>query len=148
MQISQKCQYALRAIFELAKHGGTGPVKVAQIAAAQAIPARFLEVILNQLKRGGYVDAWRGAAGGYALAGPPGDLAVGEIIRFIEGPISPVTCMVGHSADKCPLYGDCAFLEMWTNAREAMVEVFDRTTFQDLLDRQSQKTTREPSYCI
>ena len=148
MQISQKCQYALRAIFELARRSGAGPIKVAQIATSQAIPARFLEVILNQLKRGGFVDSWRGAAGGYAIARPPSDLTVGEIIRFIEGPIAPVTCMTGRSDNKCPLYGECVFLDVWTTALKAMVEVFDSTTFQDLVDRQAQKPLEVPSYCI
>ena len=100
------------------------------------------------MKRGGFVDSWRGAAGGYAIARPPSDLTVGEIIRFIEGPITPVTCLTGRSDDKCPLYGDCAFLGMWTAAMEAMVGVFDSTTFQDLLDRQAQNPLEMPSYCI
>jgi Rrf2 family protein len=148
MQFSQKCQYALRATFELARRGGESPVKVAEIAASQAIPPRFLEVILNQLKRGGFLNSWRGASGGYSLARSPNELTIGEIIRFVEGPIAPVTCMTGRSDDKCPLYGDCVFLDVWTSALDAMVAVFDHTTLQDLVDRQSQKSVCEPTYCI
>ena len=66
MLVSQKSQYALRAIFELAKEYGKGP-KIAHIAEAQAIPVRFLEVILVHLKRGGFVDSQRGKEGGYFL---------------------------------------------------------------------------------
>ncbi len=63
MHISQKCQYALRAIFELAKRKGQGPVKIAETAEAQAIPLRFLEVILSQLKQGEFVSSQRGNKG-------------------------------------------------------------------------------------
>jgi Rrf2 family cysteine metabolism transcriptional repressor len=83
MQISQKCQYALRAVFELAVRTKEGPIKVGVIAEAQAIPTRFLEVILNQLKRGGFVESRRGNAGGYALAKSPAELTMGDIIRFV-----------------------------------------------------------------
>ncbi len=84
MLVSQKCQYALRAIFELAKRTGQGPVKIAEIAEAQAIPVRFLEVILSQLKQGRFAVSQRGSEGGYQLARPPQELTVGEITRVAE----------------------------------------------------------------
>ena len=141
VQISQKCQYAVRAMFELAKRVGTGPVKVGDIAEAQAIPPRFLEAILNQLRKGGVVESWRGAAGGYALVRAPHNIRLGEIIRFVEGPINPVAYMAGSTDNKCPLHGDCVFLEVWEEAEKAMATVFDQTTFQDLIDRQASKST-------
>ena len=76
MDVPQKTRYALRAIFELAKYYGQGPVKVINIANAQATPPRFLEVILNQLKRTGLVDSKRGKDGGYFLLRSPGKLTV------------------------------------------------------------------------
>ena len=148
MQISQKCQYGLRAVFELAKHPGAGPVKVSEIAEAQAIPLRFLEVILNQLKRGGFVESWRGAAGGYTLGRSPADLSLGEVIRFIEGPMRPVTCLTGHTEEKCRLYGSCVFLEIWEEAQKAMSEVFDRVTFKELIEREARKGVTVSTYNI
>ena len=71
MTISQKCQYAVRAILELARSFGKGPIKVARIAARQDIPPRFLEAILNELRQGGFVQSLRGAQGGYLLLIPP-----------------------------------------------------------------------------
>ncbi|RJP19465.1 MAG: Rrf2 family transcriptional regulator [Candidatus Abyssobacteria bacterium SURF_5] len=136
MSISQKCQYALRAVFELAKQQGEGPVKISDIARTQAIPTRFLEVILNQLKQGGFVDSRRGSAGGYILTRSASALTVGEIIRFIEGPLSPVQCITGSSSDQCPLHGECAFLPMWEKAKEALAEVYDTTSFQDLVEQE------------
>ena len=139
MLISQKCQYALRAIFELAKQNGQGPVKIAEIAEVQAIPLRFLEVILGQLKQAGFVVSQRGNKGGYILVRSPDELTVGEVMRFMQGPVGPVDCVVGGSKDKCPLYGDCAFLPMWEKARKAISDVYDNTTFQDLVDQEKRK---------
>ena len=104
MPISQECQYAVRAVFELAKRQGTRAVKIGEIAEAQAIPTRFLENILNHLKGGGFVDSVRGRSGGYLLARSAKDLTVGEIVRFIEGPLSPVECAGGKKKGQCPMY--------------------------------------------
>ena len=147
--LSQKCQYALRAVFELAKHYGEGPVKIAQVAKVQAIPARFLEVILSQLKQGGFVESRRGKEGGYLLARPPQELTTGEVIRFIEGPLGPVACVEGSAAEECPLHERCVFLPWWRRLQEAVSAVYDGTTFQDLLDEESRMQTRYvPSYAI
>ncbi len=140
MSVSQKCQYALRAVLELAKHRGTEPLSVGKIAEAQAIPARFLELILGQLRGGGFVESRRGVQGGYFLAVSAEALSVGEIIEFIDGPVGPVRCLVAGKGSDCPLYGNCAFMGMWRRARDATAEVYDETTFQDLIDAQEAAT--------
>jgi len=142
MQVSQKCQYALRAVFELSLRSGEGPVKIAEIAKAQAIPPRFLELILGQLKKGKFVKSKRGNEGGYELMRSPDELTVGELIRFVEGPFVPVDCMIGK-ADKdnrCPFYGDCVFLPMWEKVQKAISDVYDSTTLQDLVDEERKRT--------
>jgi Rrf2 family cysteine metabolism transcriptional repressor len=146
--VSQKCQYALRAVFELSKHYGKGPLKIADIAEEQAIPVRFLEVILSQLKQGGFVESRRGREGGYLLSRAPGRLAVGDLIRFVEGPIGPVSCVAGSPTDKCPLHGGCVFLSMWERARRAVADVYDSTTFKDLIDEEKRAGRYVPSYAI
>jgi len=88
MKISKRCQYALRAVFELGLRKTDQPVKIQEIAGAQNIPPRFLEVILNQLRHAGFVDSRRGSEGGYMLAQAPEDLTVGQVIRYIQGPFS------------------------------------------------------------
>lgn len=148
MLVSQKCRYALRAIFELALRTGEGPVKIGEIAQAQAIPSRFLEVILGELKQGGFTRSQRGRKGGYVLAHEPAGLAVGQIIRFIEGPMGLVTCASGGQTH-CPLRGGCVFLPMWDRVRDAMSDVYDTTTFQDLVDEHRRKQGKYvPSYAI
>lgn len=137
--VSQKCQYAIRAIFELARRQGEGPVKIGDIAEAQAIPSRFLEVILGQLRQAGFVQSRRGAAGGYLLARQPGKMMVGEIMQFVEGPLVPVECMTGKAARECTLYGNCVFLGMWKRAAKAVSDVYDQTSFQDLIDDEARR---------
>jgi Rrf2 family transcriptional regulator, cysteine metabolism repressor len=132
--VSQKCQYAIRSVFELARRDGRGPIKIADVAQAQAIPVRFLEAILNQLRQGGFVQSRRGAEGGYYLTRPPHKITVGEIIQFIEGPLVPVACMTSDDKTKCRLHGNCVFIRMWDRVGKAESAIYDQTSFQDLLD--------------
>lgn len=149
MSLSQKCQYALRAIFELSGRREEGPVSISEIAEAQAIPPRFLEQILGQLKQAKYVESHRGVQGGYVLAVSPRGLSVGEVIRFFEGPLSPVKCITGQKGRVCPLRGDCAFMGLWERATKAVEEVYDTTTFQDLIDEQEAASVgRVANWCI
>jgi Rrf2 family protein len=138
--VSQKCQYAVRATFELAKRHGEGPVRIADVAEAQDIPIRFLEVILNQLKQGGFVLSHRGSRGGYVLARPPDAVTVGDIIRFVEGPLGPVVCALGREKTDCRLYGACVFLPMWERVRQAVSGVYDQTTFQSLVESDARRS--------
>jgi len=136
-------------MFELAKRPGGKPTPVSEIAAVQAIPPRFLEIILGQLKQGGFVESRRGARGGYFLAGSGSELTVGEIIRFVDGPVGPVDCVASGREGDCPLLGRCAFMGMWERARDAVAEVYDATTFEDLMEEeQAAAGEYVASYCI
>lgn len=134
MNLSQKCQYALRGLFELARRGGDKPVPIAEIAKAQAIPGRFLELILSELKQAGYVQSRRGVHGGYMLSRDPAEVTVGEVIRFVDGPLNPVKCLGKNGRKECPLYGGCAFIGLWKRATKAVADVYDSTTLQELVE--------------
>lgn len=133
--VSQKCQYAVRAVFELAKRYGGRPVKIAEIAQAQAIPGRFLEIILSQLKQTGFIESRRGMEGGYLLSRPPAEISVGDVIRFVEGPLYPVGCM-GDGAEKCALKEACVFMPMWRRVERAVAQIYEKTSFQDLIEEE------------
>ena len=149
MGVSQKCQYALWAILELAGRHGGGPTSIREIARIQAIPPKFLELILTELRKGGFVESRRGVHGGYFLAAAPKTISAGEIIRFIDGSVAPVRGVDNNHGADCPLNGECAFMDMWTRARDAVAEVYDSTTFQDLIDAQLAAAEKyAPSYCI
>ncbi|MBI1291307.1 Rrf2 family transcriptional regulator [bacterium] len=132
MALSQKCQYALRAVLELARQRDQRPLRIGDIATAQSIPTRFLEVILNELRQGGFVESRRGKEGGYLLARNPAQLTVGEVIRFVEGPLRPADPQdpAGHGA--------LAMNELWLNAEKALATVYDQTTFAGLIARDTQ----------
>ena len=138
MLITKKNQYALRAIFELAKHDGKGPQKISEIAQAQAIPVKFLEVILNQLKGSGLVDSKRGFYGGYFLVRQPEKITVGEIMRFMERNMEESKCVALVPEINCPFKGDCAFYPMWNKVKDAIYKVYDETTITDLIDNEKQ----------
>ena len=136
MFVTQKCQYTLRALFELAKRHGTVPASAAEIAEAQAIPARFLELILQGLKDSWQVSSRRGNSGGYMLAVAPEAITVGDIIRLVDGSLAPVQCVSGRGHGHCPMKGQCAFMGLWHKAQAAVEEVYDSTTLQDLIDNE------------
>lgn len=148
MEVSQKTRYALRAMFELAKQYGQGPVRISDIAQRQAIPPRFLEGILNQLRQAGLLRSVRGARGGYELADDPGSVSVGDMIRVIEGPIAPTACVNDENPEDCPLFGDCVFLPMWKRAADALSKVYDGTTFEDLVKLEQEHSVESLTYCI
>ncbi len=149
MRISKKCQYALSAVFELALRDTDQPVKIHDIAGAQNIPPRFLEVILNQLRHAGFVDSRRGSEGGYMLARAAEDLTVGEVIEYIQGLIS----MPADDAQKAnkseSFYGNYAFELLWENVNRAISQICNNTTFAELIEyEKAKKTSTVPNYSI
>ena len=139
----KKNQYALRAIFELAKHRGKGPKKISEIAEIQAIPLRFLEVILSQLKGSGLVESKRGFYGGYYLTRSPDKISVGEVLRFMDKPASSNHCVACVSKTNCPFSGNCAFATMWNQVNDAIFEIYDGTTILDLLNNEKRIMKRK-----
>jgi Rrf2 family transcriptional regulator, cysteine metabolism repressor len=133
MSVSSKCYYALRAIYALAEHSGPEPLKIAEIAERQQIPIRFLEVILSQLKGGGFVQSRRGAEGGYRLVRSADELTIGEVMRYVDGPIAPVDCVSQSRPKVCEFHGECHFYGFWGRVRQAISDVVDQTTFADLV---------------
>ena len=127
--MTQRCIYALKAILELASRAGSAPVKIQEIADAQQIPIRFLESILNELRRGGFVESRRGYIGGYLLARPAAELSVGEVIEFIEG---PVELNFKVKTEDAPSRSSFALDKFWGLVAGNMKKVYDTTTFEDL----------------
>ena len=136
MVLSQRTQYAVRAVFELAKREGAGPIKASKIASSEHIPLRFLENILAGLRQAGIVESVRGKEGGYTLIRPSTETSVGEVIRLIQGPLTVVECADAASGRDCSLRAGCVLLPMWERAHDAMMSVYDGTTFADLVEQE------------
>jgi Rrf2 family protein len=136
MVLSQKTQYAVRAVLELARKNGFGPVKAAKIASVQSIPLRFLENILGQLRQAGLVESVRGKEGGYLLSRSPHEVTVGDVVRLVQGPVSVVNCAETEAERSCALRQNCVLLPLWERAHAAMMEVYDGSTLEDLVEQE------------
>jgi Rrf2 family protein len=135
MKISTKGRYALRIMIDLALHVDKGPIRVKDIAYRQSISEKYLEQIIALFNKAGYVKSIRGAQGGYHLTKEPKEYTVGMILRLAEGSIAPVAC-VEDSADGCEKKGNCVSSMLWQKMNDAVNEVVDNTTLQDLVDWQ------------
>ena len=111
------------------------PCSAVQIARKQAIPQRFLEIILNQLKQAGLVEARRGRMGGYRLKANPEELTVGDILRVTGGELELVGCQGDGEDGRCPLWKQCVFFPLWDRAQRALSDVCDGTTIRQLVDQ-------------
>ena len=127
MKVSIKCDYACRAIEEMAKQYRRGrPVQINEIARQQGIPANYLTQILNELKTKRLIQSRRGMAGGYILAKPPSEITFGEVVRAIEGDVLHLDHL--HDA-KCPR----EIREIWAKIKTAAEQVADEITFDTIV---------------
>jgi Rrf2 family protein len=132
MNVSVKCEYALRAVLDLSMAAPGAPIRIADISTRQQIPQKFLETILAEMKKHGFLESKRGAEGGYMLARPAETITVGQVLRAIEGG------RTGRAAmdDPGPL-GD-----FWFRVDTAVSAVIDRTTFAELAREWLERQTR------
>jgi Rrf2 family protein len=132
LKISQKLEYAIRAMIELAeRRDDDALVPAREIAERQQIPLRFLEQQLGSLSRAGLVESFRGAGGGCRIAGDPATITVAQIADAIEGQIYPVFCLE-PSDHTCFADSRCGLQGFWADVARAVQEVFERTTVADL----------------
>ena len=130
MQVSRKVEYALRAAIYLAYQSDRRPCSVAEIAAREAIPRKFLEKIIQDLIHHGLVRSTRGAQGGYALAREPEQVTFKDVIEAIEGPVTLNVCVgdAGVASDGCAQSPRCSMLWVWREAQKRVMELFATTT--------------------
>ena len=133
MRVSAKVDYALRALAELAAAPSGPTVKGERLAEAQAIPLKFLENILTELRRAEIVASQRGVDGGYRLARPAEAISLADVIRAVEGPIATVR---GSRPEDVGYTGAAAGLgEIWIELRASMRGVLEETSLADLVAR-------------
>jgi len=146
MKITYKGDYALKTILDLALHYDSGVVTIHNLAKRADIPVKFLEQVLLDLKRGGFVESRRGKIGGYYLAKLPSQIKVGEVIRFIDGPIEPIAC-VNRQYKGCEDIHKCLFRNIWQQVAQATSDIIDNITFEDLAN-QIKAAQKENIYSI
>jgi Rrf2 family protein len=134
VKVSRRCEYALRALLEMTDRVEEGPLRIEEIARRQRIPKNFLANLLVHLKRGRFVQSKKGPDGGYSLARPARKITVGEVVRFVDGPIAPIQCVSRALGEHCELEGDCGYFPVWKRVRDAVAEIVDATTIADVAD--------------
>jgi Rrf2 family protein len=137
MQISRKIDYALRAAIHLAMRSDERrPSSVAEIAAREGVPKKFLEKIIQDLIHHGLVRSTRGAQGGYTLARAPEMITFKDVIEAIEGPVALNVCVgAGGDTHECTMFPHCGMLWVWQEAQKRVMEVFASTTLADVRAR-------------
>lgn len=138
MKISTKGRYALRLMLDLAMNSTGQPISLKDIAKRQDISDKYLEQIISVLNKAGYVKSIRGAQGGYILTKEPAEYTVGMILRLTEGSLAPVACVDAKTV--CEKMQDCATIMVWKKMNEAINEVVDSITLEDLVENEKQKT--------
>lgn len=134
MRITYRGDYALKTILDLSLHYPKRPVTIHDLANGADIPIKFLEQILLSLKRGKFVISKRGKVGGYLLARPPVKIKLGDVLRFIDGPIEPIIC-VDKDYNGCSDINRCVFREIWKRIAESDAKIIDSITFEDLVKK-------------
>jgi Rrf2 family cysteine metabolism transcriptional repressor len=135
MKLSKRGEYGLRALQDLAAHYGEGPVPNRDLAARNNVPPRFLEQILLTLKHGQIVRSQKGPRGGYYLARPPQQINLAEIVRLLDGPLAPISCVseTAYEPCGCPDMEACGLRRVMREVRDVVAGLMERTTLADLV---------------
>lgn len=138
MKISKRGEYGMRALIALASMPDTMSVmQIKEIASREQIPVKFLEQILLTLKNAGLVKSRMGSGGGYYLGKPANKISLGQIIRILDGPLAPITCVSQTAYEKCacPDEETCGLRLVMLDVRHAIANILDYTTLADVARR-------------
>lgn len=133
MKISTKGRYALRLMIDLAEHDTGEFIPLKEISSRQEISVKYLEQIVTQLSRAGFLRSVRGAQGGYRLAKKPEEYKIGDILRITEGDLAPIACL-SDGQGGCTRSDECATLGFWRGLSEAINSYVDSVTLEDILE--------------
>ena len=133
MKISTKGRYAVRIMLDIAQHGSDGYISLKDVTKRQGVSDKYSEQIINQLNKAGFVKSIRGARGGYMLSKKPSEYTIGMILRLMEGSLAPVACVEDESS--CARSEHCVTIDVWKKLKDAIDNVVDNITLQDLLDK-------------
>lgn len=125
MKLSRKSDYAMRALMSLVGHEGKGPLSVRLIAERNDIPRKYLEQIMLDLKSQGWVESIPGRDGGFVLAMSPDKITMGQVVRFFDGILAPISCVSTSHYEPCSQEGTCRFRRVLLEIRNYIARVMD-----------------------
>ena len=133
--LSKKTRYAFRALSYLAENYGKGPVLISNISSEKKIPLKFLENILNELKKADLLESKKGKGGGYSLRVSPRNISLATVIRVINGPIALLPCVSLNFYEKCADCNEenCGLRKMMTITRDATLKILEKKTLNDIV---------------
>ncbi len=131
LRLSTKGQYGVRAMYEIAKGSGLGPVTIKKISQEQHVSVAYLEQILNKLRRAGIIKSVKGPGGGYMLARDPKLISIGEILKELEGPVAITSCL--DPKEGCVRVDSCVTHLLWKSLGDNIKRFLDGMKLQDLL---------------
>ncbi len=138
MKLSTRTRYGIRAILELVSGRGK-PLQIKTIAHRQDISVKYLEQLMAILKSAGFVRSIRGSKGGYILAKPANQIKLSDVFNALEGPVAAVECL--ENEYYCARAADCLTRQVWAEVQQAITNVLQSVTLQDLVDRAKDKRT-------
>jgi Rrf2 family protein len=127
-----KTDYALRVLFTLVDHFGSGPIPIRELSRRNDVPKKFLEQILLAMKKRGWVDSVAGLRGGYLLAKSPDKITMGEVVRHFDGILAPIACVSVTAYKRCSQEPLCRFRRVFLNVRNYIAGILDHATLADV----------------
>jgi Rrf2 family protein len=147
MKITFKGDYAIKSLLFLARkyeEHADEYYQISEISRDQDIPLKFLEQIFLLLRKAGYLKSHRGTKGGFALNRPPREIHLGEIIRLIDGPLSPIACVSESAYQPCDFEPRCVLRPLWAQVNRSVSALLDPVTFSDLVSREKKLLASQP----
>ena len=139
MKLSTKGRYGLRALVDLARYSEEEPVSISSISAREDISEGYLEQLMALLKKAGLVKSIRGAAGGYVLARPVGQISVGDVLRALEGSLEPVECAGLEPDGECKASDYCVTKYVWQRINDSISRTVDEIRLDQLVEESRRK---------
>jgi Rrf2 family protein len=132
--LSKKTQYAFQALSYMAQQKGNEPILIADISNKRKIPLKFLENILLTLRKDGILESKKGKGGGYYFKMPPQEISLARIIRLLDGPIAPLSCVSMHFYERCKNCDEkhCGLHDMMVKVRDANLKILENKTIADI----------------
>ena len=139
MRLSTRGRYAARAMYDLALHHEHGPVPLREISARQEISEKYLEQLFLKLRRKGLIKSVRGPGGGYLLGKNADKITMADILKTVEGPLTPVFCTDDAPGKKCKRSDACAMRKFWVKLGQKMLDCMEKQTLGDLCRRSNSR---------